>query len=91
MSCVVRGCVNRSGQKALLCSACWNKIPAHLQADIRKGTEKGQHTLRVHPSREWLSAIIKHVGDVKNLVVRVDAHTNKISRKVQEAPEPLPV
>ena len=82
MSCVVKGCENHTGKKALLCSPHWNKIPAGLQAEIRKGTEKGQHSLRAHPSREWLSAIIKHVGDVKYLVVRVDAQTNKISRKI---------
>jgi hypothetical protein len=91
MSCVVRGCGEHTTKKAILCKKHWDTIPKHLQQDIRKGTEKGQHALRANPSREWLGAISKHVGDVKNLVVKVDAQTNKISRKIQSKPEEVPV
>jgi hypothetical protein len=90
MSCVVKGCGENLHKKAVLCPKHWHMVPKQLQMDVRKGTEKGSHSLRAAPYREWMSAISKYVGDVKAVVYRVDAQTNKINRKVQAKPEPLP-
>jgi hypothetical protein len=84
MACVVRGCNDHTGHKAVMCSKHWYALPLSLRDDVRRGTEKGNHTLRANPSREWLSTASKHVGDVRNLVVRVGAD-NKIKRQFQDA------
>jgi len=86
MSCVVKSCSESTSHKAVLCKKHWETIPKQLQMDIRKGTEKGNHSLRSNPSREWLGSITKYVGDVKNLMVRV-GYDNKVTRKLQEQPE----
>jgi hypothetical protein len=57
-----------------MCSKHWYALPQMLREDLRKGTEKGAHSLRATPTREWLAAASKHVGDIKCLNVRVDAH-----------------
>jgi len=88
MACVVRGCTGNTGKKAIMCSKHWYALPQTLRDDLRRDTEKGNHSLRANPSREWLAAASKHVGDVKNLVVRVDADS-KIKRKFQDA-KPAP-
>jgi hypothetical protein len=86
MSCVVRGCVAPIGKKAVLCKKHWEAIPQNLRDDLRKGTEKGQHSLRAAPSKEWLNAVSKHVNDVKTVSVKVDEHTNKITRQIEDKP-----
>ena len=30
--------------------------------DVRKGTEKEQHTLRSHPSKEWMSKAYRYIS-----------------------------
>ena len=91
MSCVVRGCAAPLGKKAVLCKKHWEAIPQSLRDDLRKGTEKGQHTLRATPSKEWLNAVSKYTSsDVKTLSVKVDEHTNKITRQIEDKPEETP-
>jgi hypothetical protein len=86
MACIVRGCNNGTSKKALMCRDHWEKIPAGLRMDVRKGTEKGAGTLRAHPTREWVQQASKHVGEVKNLSIYVDA-TSKVKRKFAPKPE----
>lgn len=86
MACVVKSCHETTSKKNLMCSKHWYTLPLSLRDDVRRGTEKGTHTLRAHPSREWLSAVTKYVGDVKNLIVHVGAD-NKIRRNFQKPDE----
>lgn len=89
MACIVRNCIGETRGKALLCSKCWAKVPETLREEIRKGTEKGAHTLRATPTREWVQSVAKYVGEVKNLNIYVDA-TSKVKRKFdkKKADEP---
>lgn len=80
MACIVRSCTDPVRGKALLCPKHWAKIPETLREEIRKGTEKGTHTLRATPTREWVMAASKFVGEVQNLNIFVDA-TSKVKRK----------
>ena len=86
MACIVRGCNNGTSKKALMCRDNWEKLPATLRTDLSKGTEKGASTLRAHPTREWVQQASKHVGEVKNLNIFVDA-TSKVKRKFGTKPE----
>jgi hypothetical protein len=70
-----------------MCPKHWEMLPAQLKEGLRSGMDKGQHSLRAQPTKEWLAAVTKHVGDVKNLVIHVDA-ASKVKRKFQ-TPEPL--
>ena len=83
MSCVVKGCTEITGKKSLMCSTHWNALPITLREDVRKGTEKGAHTSRAHPTREWLTAASKYVGTLRNLIIQVGVD-NKIKRHYQK-------
>jgi hypothetical protein len=83
MACVVRGCTDHTNAKALMCAKHWYALPLSLRDDARRGTEKGAHTLRVHPTREWLSTASKYVGDIKNLYISVGVDS-RIRRKFQD-------
>lgn len=82
-ACVVKHCTEETRGKAIMCAKHWYVLPQQLRDDIRRDTDKGSHTLRANPSREWLAAASKYVGDVKNLVVRPGVD-GKNSRKFQE-------
>lgn len=84
MACVVAGCNEQIRSKYLMCSKHWYKLPETLRDDVRLGTDKGTHTLRAHPTREWLGLATKYVGSIRNLSIRVDAD-NKVKRKFQDA------
>jgi hypothetical protein len=86
MACIVRICDENTRGKALLCPKHWQMIPETLREEIRKGTEKGTHTLRATPTREWVQAVSKYVGDVKNLNIYVDS-TSKVKRKFEKKSE----
>lgn len=82
-SCVVKGCTQEVRGKAIMCAKHWYALPEMLREDIRKDTDKGAHSLRAQPSREWLAAASKHVGDLKNLSIKYD--NGKHKRKFQDA------
>jgi uncharacterized protein with PhoU and TrkA domain len=85
MACIVSGCKEETHKKFLMCNKHWKCLPETLREDVRKDTEKGMHTLSVRPSRDWLAAASKHVGNIRNLDIRVDAG-EKISRKFEKEP-----
>jgi hypothetical protein len=93
VACIVRNCSEATRGKALLCSNHWQKVPESLREEIRKGTDKGAHSLRSHPTREWVTAVSKYVGEVKNLNIYVETATSKVKRKFQDkkADEPQTV
>jgi hypothetical protein len=66
-----------------MCAKHWYALPLSLRDDARRGTEKGARTLRVHPTREWLSTASKYVGDIKNLYISVGVD-RRIRRKFQD-------
>lgn len=88
MACVVKGCSEGTRKKALMCAKHWYAIPATVREEARKGTEKGLQSLRVQPSREWMSLVSKYVGDLKYLAVRADAG-GKVNRSFQAKAEPV--
>ena len=83
MACVVKGCTQETRGKAIMCAKHWYALPETLREDIRKDTDKGAHSLRAQPSREWLSMASKYVGDVQNLSIRYEAD-GKQGRKFQD-------
>ena len=72
-----------------MCAKHWYALPQTLRDEIRKGTEKGMHSLRVQPSREWLAVASKHVGEIKHLVIRV-GFDQKVKRNFQAKPQEEP-
>jgi hypothetical protein len=58
--CTTPECADKAHGRKLFCLKCWCQIPESLQRDIRKDTEKGEHTLRAHPARDWLNAAFRH-------------------------------
>jgi hypothetical protein len=50
-----------------MCVKHWYTLPETLREDIRKDTDKGAHSLRAQPSREWLAAggCVEVRGNVK--------------------------
>jgi hypothetical protein len=82
MACVVKNCTQETRGKAIMCVKHWYTLPETLREDIRKETDKGAHTLRAQPSREWLAAASKYVGDVKNLSINYEDGKHK--RKFQD-------
>ena len=66
-----------------MCAKHWYALPQTLRDDIRRDTDKGAHTLRANPSREWLAAASKHVGDLKHLAIRPGVD-GKTKRKFQD-------
>lgn len=66
-----------------MCAKHWYALPLSLRDDVRRGTEKGMHTLRVHPTREWLGIASKYVGEIINLHIFVGVD-NRIRHKFQD-------
>jgi hypothetical protein len=64
-SCSVTSCKNKMSRRDVFCSKCWARLPRELRADIRKGTEDGSHTLRSHPSKEWMANALRFVSNQK--------------------------
>jgi hypothetical protein len=62
-------CKNMASGKNLFCSKCWDRIPKQHKATIREGTEKGTHTLRVVPSREWTATAYGYLDSAARVVV----------------------
>lgn len=79
MACIVRGC-NDGRKTALMCPAHWEKLPIDLRDSLRKG---GGQSLRAVPTREWVQAASKHVGDVRN-VQTLDASSKKKRNKPED-------
>jgi hypothetical protein len=84
MACVVKGCTDPTRGKAIMCAKHWYALPETLREDVRSETDKGAHTLRATPSREWLAAASKHVGTLHNLTVQVGVDS-KIKRKFDKS------
>jgi hypothetical protein len=62
-------CKNLVSGRNLFCVKCWDKIPKQHRATIREGTEKGAHTLRANPSREWIAATYSYLDAATRVVV----------------------
>jgi hypothetical protein len=62
MSCQVVGCQKNSPKKFVFCGDHWYQLPKDLQAAVREGTAKFQHTLRAHPTKEWLTKASEKLG-----------------------------
>lgn len=63
--CTTTGCVNNTPRRNVFCPACWAKLPKNVQMDVRKGTEKGTHTLRSQPSKEWINKAYRYISGEK--------------------------
>jgi hypothetical protein len=66
-------CGNQASGRNIFCLADWCRIPEGHQIEIRKDTEKGEHTLRASPSREWLSRAFRYINEKRTAPVQVSA------------------
>ena len=73
--CKVVACKNEKPRRFLVCSSCWNKVPKEMRADVRYGTEKGNHTLRVNPDKTFYGKIMEYVGMIKVPFIVGHGHT----------------
>jgi hypothetical protein len=64
-ACSTSTCKGKMSRRDIFCSKCWMKLPRELRADVRKGTETGAHTLRSHPSKEWMANAYRFVSNQK--------------------------
>jgi len=62
-SCSNPRCNDLASGRNLFCAKCWFHIPDGHREEIRGDTEKAVHTLRAHPSREWLSRALKYITE----------------------------
>ena len=62
-NCSNQKCTGKANGRNVFCSKCWFHVPGDLRAAIRKDSEKGEHTLRAQPSREWLSMALRSIND----------------------------
>lgn len=79
---MVDGCREHTAGKNVMCGKHWYALPEKLRADVRRETEKGTHSLRARPTREWLAEASKTVGKIRNVVISV-ASNGKVERRVQ--------
>jgi hypothetical protein len=56
-------CVEKASGRNLFCSKCWFHIPDGHRLEIREDTDKGEHTLSAHPSREWMSRSLRYINE----------------------------
>jgi hypothetical protein len=63
--CADSYCNGMASGRNLFCMKCWYSIPEYLRLEIRNETEKGEHTLRAKPTREWMSKALKYCVDVR--------------------------
>jgi len=56
-------CTSKASGRNLFCVKCWFHIPEGHREEIRKDTDKGEHTLRAHPNREWLSRSLRYINE----------------------------
>ena len=64
-------CGRQASGRNLFCFEDWCRIPEGHQKEIRKDTEKGVHTLRAQPGREWLSRAFRYINEKRNAPVQV--------------------
>lgn len=84
-ACKVTACKNQKPQRYVLCGNCWSKLSANVQMAIREGTEKGNHTLRAVPSRQWFERAIQSLGMIKiPYIVGAGVHAVKIANDRSE-------
>jgi hypothetical protein len=62
MSCHVVGCKSNCPKKFVFCGEHWYQLPNELRLAVREGTAKFQHTLRAHPTKEWLQKAAEKLG-----------------------------
>ncbi len=63
--CEVVTCKREKPRRFFVCGSCWDKIPKEFRLAIREGKEKGSHTLRANPDRNWIGEVMKYVGMIK--------------------------
>jgi len=59
--CGNQRCNVKASGRNIFCSGCWFRIPADLQKIIRSDTDKGEHSLRAHPNRDWMSRALRYM------------------------------
>jgi hypothetical protein len=65
-------CGRQASGRNLFCFEDWCRIPEGHQIEIRKDTEKGEHTLKASPSREWLARAFRYLNEKRTAPVQVD-------------------
>jgi hypothetical protein len=68
-NCADFECDSKASGRNLFCVKSWFAIPEHHRDEIRKGTEKGEHTLRAKPSREWMSKAMRYLHEPRKVPI----------------------
>jgi len=63
-------CSNPVTGKRLFCEKCWNIIPKQHQEKIRVGIEKGMHSLRAQPTKEWIAEAYSYLDSASRVKVQ---------------------
>jgi len=89
MACQVVGCKSeKTPKKYTFCRNHWDQIPNELRLRVREGTSKGLHTLRAHPTKEWLEKVSDKLGVRVRIPVTLGFGVHAIKKSsVKEAQE----
>lgn len=74
-TCPVVACKSQKPGRFVLCGSCWDKVPKNLQMDTRRGTEKGMHSLKAAPTRDWFERVMQFVGHIKIPLILGSGHS----------------
>jgi len=67
-NCSDPNCNTKASGRNLFCAKAWFNIPELHRERIREGTEKGEHTLRAKPSREWMNKALTYLNNPRKTV-----------------------
>ena len=60
-------CEGKASGRNLFCSKCWFHIPDGHRTEVRGDVKKGEHTLRAHPSREWIAGAWNYINEPRQV------------------------
>ena len=62
-------CNDKASGKNLFCAKSWFAIPEYHRDLIRSETDKGEHTLRVKPTREWMKKALHYLHEPRKVQI----------------------
>jgi hypothetical protein len=61
-TCSNPNCTELASGRNLFCIKDWFSMPDSHRRLIRHDTGKGEHSLRAHPTNEWMSRALSYLG-----------------------------
>jgi hypothetical protein len=68
-NCADPQCGGKASGKNLFCVKSWFALPEYHRDLIRNETEKGEHTLRAHPTRDWLNKALHYLHEPRKVEI----------------------